>query len=182
MEFTGAFYPFYSDKPIEIVVQKMLDFAKSIGYQWEYFNQEEYDHRGYFFWKNKKMLTLHDEKGYNTLINGEGCFCLELKETNLNCGAKYFEFEQEPYDSFYNDFYCVFSKVYYYYLVLPEAIDENDFSLKNKSSKKLVILYLKKRINCHTYPTRTNFVLHLTHTIFLLIIAPLLHVKLTFFK
>ena len=49
MEFTGAFYPFYSDKPIEIVVQKMLDFAKSIGYQWEYFNQEEYDHRGYFF-------------------------------------------------------------------------------------------------------------------------------------
>ena len=91
MEFTGAFYPFYSDKPIEIVVQKMLDFAKSIGYQWEYFNQEEYDHRGYFFWKNKKMLTLHDEKGYNTLINGEGCFCLELKETNLNCGAKYFE-------------------------------------------------------------------------------------------
>ena len=41
MEFTGAFYPFYSDKPIEIVVQKMLDFAKSIGYQWEYFNQEE---------------------------------------------------------------------------------------------------------------------------------------------
>ena len=130
MEFTGAFYPFYSDKPIEIVVQKMLDFAKSIGYQWEYFNQEEYDHRGYFFWKNKKMLTLHDEKGYNTLINGEGCFCFELKETNLNCGAKYFEFEQEPYDSFYNDFYCIFSKVYYYYLVLPEAIDENNFSLK----------------------------------------------------
>ena len=41
MEFTGEFYPFYSDKPIEIVVQKMLDFAKSIGYQWEYFNQEE---------------------------------------------------------------------------------------------------------------------------------------------
>jgi len=114
MEFTGEFYPFYSDKSIEIVVQKMLDFAKSIGYQWEYFNQEKYDHRGYFFWKNKKMLILHDEKGYNTLINGEGCFCLELKETNL----------------IYNDFYCVFSKVYYYYLVLPGAIDENDFSLK----------------------------------------------------
>jgi len=33
MEFTGEFYPFYSDKSIEIVVQKMLDFAKSIGYQ-----------------------------------------------------------------------------------------------------------------------------------------------------
>ena len=54
------------------------------------------------------------------------------------------------------------------------------FLVKNKSSKKLVILYLKKRINCHIYSTRTNFVLHLTHTIFLLIIAPLLHVKSTF--
>ena len=62
MEFTGAFYPFYSDKPIEIVVQKMLDFAKNIGYQWEYFNQEEYYHRGYFFWKNKKMLPYTTRK------------------------------------------------------------------------------------------------------------------------
>ena len=67
-------------------------------------------------------------------------------------------------------------------IVIIMGILSSVFSVKNKSSKKLVILYLKKRINCHTYPTRTNFVLHLTHTIFLLIIAPLLHVKLTFFK
>ena len=62
MEFTGAFYPFYSDKPIEIVVQKMLDFAKSIGYQWEYFNQEEYNSEVISFGRIKRCLPTRRER------------------------------------------------------------------------------------------------------------------------
>ena len=126
-EWTGSLYGFYSNAPIKEVFSSMQKEASRLGYEFEQnsYNGEE----SLLFYKNKDMLDYHMEHGYNTDIEGEGCFCVEAKVVSLSGVASLFEFDGdssfEPYDINF-----LFNKIYYYVLIVPDFIEKSAFSLK----------------------------------------------------
>jgi hypothetical protein len=127
MELTGELYGFFSNKEIAAVLEEMKKYAESINYKFEIdsFEGEE----NLFFYKDENMMHYHEENGYNTDLNGEGCFNLEAKKVKLNGIAKLFEFDGKsdfrPYD-----INLAFSQVYYYLLTIPHFKQEDEFSRK----------------------------------------------------
>lgn len=124
-EWTGALYGFYSDKSILAVFNTLKVLALQTGYQFDY-QEYEFEH-SLFFYKNEGMLKYHQDRGYNTDLNGEGCFCIEAKLAKLNGKAALFEFDDdtsfEPYD-----IHLMFDRVFYYRLITPNEIIRCDFS------------------------------------------------------
>lgn len=127
MGFTGEFYNFYSDKDIEIVLGELEKFSKSIGYKCDYLKDEQHNRiEAAFFYKNERMKKLHLRKGYNTSLGDEGCFTIEVMDTTLDAKTYMFEFNKKPIDKIETCF--ILSKIYNYFLVLPDLIEKNTFS------------------------------------------------------
>ena len=127
MELTGSLYGFYSDKPTSIVFQALEEYSKSINFTFEHgsFLEEQ----SMFFYKDELMLERHYEIGYNTEIEGEGCFNIEAKKTSLQGIATLFEFEgKSNFDPL--DINLAFAEVYYYVLTIPSVKEDNPFSQK----------------------------------------------------
>jgi hypothetical protein len=126
-EWTGVLYGFYSNKPIVGVFEALKDAALKIGYQHEY-NEYE-DEKSLLFYKNKEMLEYHLENGYNTDLQGNGCFCVEAKNVKLHGVASLHKFEEssdfEPYD-----INLIFNQVQYYLLIVPGVIENSEFSFR----------------------------------------------------
>ncbi|MEN7547380.1 hypothetical protein AAG747_05650 [Rapidithrix thailandica] len=127
MDWTGKFYGFYSDKPIEEVFRELKNQAYTMGYQYDLIQEE--DGESLFFYKNQEMLDYQLEHGYNTDLHDQGCFSVEAKLTKLKGIATLFEFEGrsnfEPLD-----INLMLHIVYYYNLVIPDFIEDSVFSKK----------------------------------------------------
>jgi len=125
MELTGVLYGFYSNRALPEVFEELKSFAERIGYKFEIDTFEE--NETIFFYKDEAMLEHHDDNGYNTDFNGEGCFYIEAKKTKLIGIAKLFEFEGK---SDFNpiDINLALTQVYYYLLTVPHIIEEDEFS------------------------------------------------------
>jgi hypothetical protein len=127
MELTGELYGFYSNKELPVVFEELKKYAESINFKFDIDSFDEWEH--IFFYKNEIMLEYHDEKGYNTELNGEGCFFIEAKKTKLIGIAKLFEFEGK---SDFNpiDINLALTNVNYYLLTVPHIIEDDEFSRK----------------------------------------------------
>lgn len=126
-EWTGTLYYFYSNKQISAVFNTLKTQAMKMSYQFDY---HEYNLEcSLLFYTNAAMLKDHMDNGYNTAINGQGCFGVEAKKVKLDGKASLFEFEQDtdfqPYD-----INLMFDQVFYYRLVTPDSIDDCRFSAK----------------------------------------------------
>ena len=137
MELTGELYGFYTNKELPTVFEELKKYAESIGFKFNINSFEEWENL--FFYKDEKMLQYHDEKGYNTELNGEGCFGIEAKKTKLIGIAKLFEFEGETnFDPY--DINLAFNHVYYYLLVVPHIIEDDAFSRKIHDSIRSILI------------------------------------------
>lgn len=127
MNWTGELYGFYTEKPIQEVFEILKNKASEMPYKFDY-NKTDIEET-LLFYKDQEMLDYHLENGYNTDLNGEGCFSVEAKTVKLDGIATLFEFEGlsdfEPYD-----INLVFSRICYYVLVVPDFIEESEFSKK----------------------------------------------------
>jgi hypothetical protein len=127
MEFTGELYGFYSNREVATVFEKLKKLAERINYQFKIGSL--FENEDIFFYKDDAMLRYHEENGYNTDLNGEGCFYIEAKKTTLNGIATLFEFEgKSDFDPY--DINLAFTQVYYYVLTIPHIIEEDEFSRK----------------------------------------------------
>lgn len=127
MELTGEWFAFYSDKPIKIVFQRMKEFASSINY---FFEESEFDEIKFlFFFENKEMQDLHDELGYNTNLNGKGCFCIEARDVKFNGSAHLIDVNGET-DFTLKKVNLCFENATHYFLTLPSSPEDNEFSKK----------------------------------------------------
>lgn len=124
MEWTGNMYGFYTDKSVDDVWFSLIKKLSSINYKYEQssFRDEEF----LFCYKNDEMRDYHENHGYNLDLQGEGCFLIEAKSTQLNGIATLFEVDNasdfEPYD-----INLQFNQVFYYVLVLPDLIENSKF-------------------------------------------------------
>ncbi|MDX7998136.1 hypothetical protein FE394_02720 [Xenorhabdus sp. Reich] len=124
---TGELYGFYTNKSIEKIFEVLKKEISNIDYQYEYNSHD--GEESLFFYKDKNMLEHHLEVGYNTDIDGQGCFCIEARVVNLHGIASLFEFETqsdfEPYD-----INLLLDNVFYYVLVVPDFIENSTFCSK----------------------------------------------------
>ncbi len=124
---TGELYGFYTEKPIEKVFNLVKEYAKSIGYEFEYNHYEDGEYL--FFYKDKRMYNYHLEHGYNADLDEKGCFSIEAKSTRIDGTATLFKFEGCPnLDPV--DINLVFNNVFYYTLIVPYLIENSPFSEK----------------------------------------------------
>ncbi|MFD2909199.1 hypothetical protein ACFSX9_10705 [Flavobacterium ardleyense] len=131
MELTGNLYGFYSNKPISSVFKDLEQHAKNINFKFK--STSFQDDECMFFFKDQTMFEHHDEIGYNTELNNEGCFNVEAKKTKLKGIATLFEFEGESdFNPF--DINLVFTEVFYYVLTVPHLKEEDNFSQKTHDS------------------------------------------------
>ncbi|WP_323869438.1 hypothetical protein [Xenorhabdus szentirmaii] len=98
------------------------------------------------------MLEHHLEVGYNTDIDGQGCFCIEARIVNLHGIASLFEFETqsdfEPYD-----INLLLDNVFYYVLVIPDFIENSTFCFK---IHRFLSMLLKIHVNLLLINSRRN--------------------------
>ena len=136
MELTGVLYGFYSNRALPAVFEELKSYAERIGYKFDIDSFEE--NETIFFYKDEKMLAHHDDNGYNTDLNGEGCFFIEAKKTKLIGIAKLFEFEGK---SDFNpiDINLALTHVYYYLLTVPHIIEVDEFSKKIHNSVQSIL-------------------------------------------
>lgn len=141
MEWTGYWYGFYTNKPIDFVFSEWRKKMSIINYQYDYRLENYNDEKNYnnkeniwntlFCYKNKEMFEHHLEEGYNIDMDGEGCFMIQAKKAQFRGRATLFEFDDEPID---DDFtYAIdmrFNSLFYYCLVLPEEPECSNFSQK----------------------------------------------------
>ena len=127
MEFTGDFYYFYSDKPLNSVLVQFLGQVQEIGFQVE--QSELFGEKCLFCFENQEMYDHHLEQGYNIDLDNKGCFTVEAKETSLNGSASLYEFEGKS-DFEPQSIQLVIQQIYYYRLILPAAIESSSFSKK----------------------------------------------------
>jgi hypothetical protein len=127
MELTGVLYGFYSNKAMPAVFEKLKTYAESINFKFQHDSFE--GNEDIFFYKDENMRRYHDDKGYNTELNGEGCFYIEGKNAKLNGIATLFEFEgKSDFEPF--DINLAFTQVYYYVLTVPHIVEDDEFSRK----------------------------------------------------
>lgn len=122
---TGELYFFYSNSNIKYVFRHIIEYAATIGYKYEKMLFE--DENTIFFYKDKNMYDYHLEHGYNTDLNGMGCFSIEAKRVMMNGKATLFEMNNysnlKP-----TEIVLVLNKMPYYVLVLPAPIEVSEFS------------------------------------------------------
>lgn len=82
-----------------------------------------------FSYKNNEMLEYHYENGYNIDMQGAGCVTIEAKKVSLYAVATLIEFERETNFEPYN-INLHLKDLYYYVLVLPEELENSEFSRK----------------------------------------------------
>jgi len=126
--FTGEFYCFYSEKAINDVFSLFKERMSCIDYtSWQ--RRDDDGEEVIFFYKNEEMLEYHEENGYNLDINGQGCFCIEARNVNLYGTASIsYEFNEKKKsnsDPHYAN--LIFENVCYYFMIIPEIIDESEF-------------------------------------------------------
>lgn len=122
MMWTGELYYFYSDSEVSDVFKRFKLFAESIGYQFEEVSFD--DSESLFFFKDKAMSDYHLEKGYNTDMNGLGCFSVEAQRVKSDFGVTL-----DPLENCESTHVkLVFNDLPYYVLVLPGTIEESEFS------------------------------------------------------
>jgi len=127
MELTGELYGFYSNRELIAVFEELKKLAEGINYKFNIGTL--FDNETIFFYKDDAMLRYHEENGYNTDLNGEGCFYIEAKKTKLIGIATLFEFEGVTnFDPI--DINLAFKHVYYYLLTIPQIKEEDVFSKK----------------------------------------------------
>ncbi len=125
MEWTGELYGFYTEKTIDEVFDSIKEYAVDIGYEFEYNHYE--NEEDLFFYRNKKMYDRHLKNGYNTDMNGEGCFSVEAKRTKIDGVATLNKFAGVAnFDPF--DINLVFNNVFYYTLIVPHPVEDSPFS------------------------------------------------------
>ncbi|MGE9657825.1 hypothetical protein ACQP6C_04945 [Snodgrassella alvi] len=130
-EWTGYWYGFYSNKPIDIVFSKWRKKMLAINYKYYYngINKRNDNFETFFSYKTDEMYEYHLENGYNIDMQGEGCFMIQAKKAQLRGKATLFEFDDksmcDPYD-----INLRFNSLYYYVLVLPEEPGNSSFSQK----------------------------------------------------
>ena len=75
------------------------------------------------------MLDYHYEHGYNTDIDNEGCFSIEYKQVSLDGIATLLETnDKSNFDPY--DINLVFEAIDYYFLIIPDFIEDSTFSKK----------------------------------------------------
>lgn len=127
MDWTGSWNSFYSTKPINVVFSEWRKKMIAINYK-SYYNAWMGD-EWLFSYKNNEMLEYHYENGYNIDMQGEGCVTIEAKKVSLNAVATLIEFERETNFEPYN-INLHLKDLYYYVLVLPEELENSEFSRK----------------------------------------------------
>ena len=120
MEWTGSLYFFYSNKSQEKVFNELKNYTKKLNYNFSFSKNEN----TIFFYKNKKMLKKHLNKGYHLNKKGKGCFAVESKIVDENSLASLSDNNQTF------DIYLTFKSINYYVLILPSDVEDSDFSKK----------------------------------------------------
>lgn len=134
---TGELYGFYTEKPINKVFNLVKEYANSIGYESEYSSHENEEEL--FFYKNRKMYDYHLDHGYNTNIDGIGCFSIEAKNTKMDGIATLIKFDDCPnIDPI--DINLVFNEVFYYTLIVPSLIENSPFAKNIHSAFHEILL------------------------------------------
>jgi hypothetical protein len=127
MNWTGEYYYFYSNKSIKKIFEFLKTEASKIDFLYDYkvWKNEE----SLFFYKIKEMYDYHMEHGYNTHIRDEGCFCVQAKITHLNGVASLLEFDGvRNFDP--QDIHLIIDEISHYVLIVPNPINECNFSSK----------------------------------------------------
>ena len=142
MEWTGYWYNFYSNKPIDFVFSEWRKKMSIINYQYDYdvvnYNHgKDYDNKEniwdtLFCYKNKEMFEHHLEEGYNIDMDGEGCFMIQAKKAQFRGRANLFDVVEDDSNikCAPHDIDLRFNSLLYYCLVLPEEPECSSFSQK----------------------------------------------------
>ena len=142
MEWTGYWYGFYTNKPIDFVFSEWRKKMSIINYQYDYrlenYNHEKnYDNKEniwntLFCYKNKEMFEHHLEEGYNIDMDGEGCFMIQAKKAQFRGRANLFDVVEDDSNikCAPHDIDLRFNSLFYYCLVLPEEPECSSFSQK----------------------------------------------------
>ena len=142
MEWTGYWYGFYTNKPIDFVFSEWRKKMSIINYQYDYdlvnYNHgNDYDNKEniwdtLFCYKNKEMFEHHLEEGYNIDMDGEGCFMIQAKKAQFRGRANLFDVVEDDSNikCAPHDIDLRFNSLFYYCLVLPEEPECSSFSQK----------------------------------------------------
>ena len=142
MEWTGYWYGFYTNKPIDFVFSEWRKKMSIINYQYDYdvvnYNHgKDYDNKEniwdtLFCYKNKEMFEHHLEEGYNIDMDGEGCFMIQAKKAQFRGRANLFDVVEDDSNikCAPHDIDLRFNSLFYYCLVLPEEPECSSFSQK----------------------------------------------------
>lgn len=142
MEWTGYWYGFYTNKPIDFVFSEWRKKMSIINYQYDYdlvnYNHgKDYDNKEniwdtLFCYKNKEMFEHHLEEGYNIDMEGEGCFMIQAKKAQFRGRANLFDVVEDDSNikCAPHDIDLRFNSLFYYCLVLPEEPECSSFSQK----------------------------------------------------
>ena len=142
MEWTGYWYGFYTNKPIDFVFSEWRKKMSIINYQYDYRLENYNDEKNYhnkeniwntlFCYKNKEMFEHHLEEGYNIDMDGEGCFMIQAKKAQFRGRANLFDVVEDDSNikCAPHDIDLCFNSLFYYCLVLPEEPECSSFSQK----------------------------------------------------
>ena len=133
MEWTGYWYGFYTNKPIDFVFSEWRKKMSIINYQYDYsLDNKENIWDTLFCYKNKEMFEHHLEEGYNIDMDGEGCFMIQAKKAQFRGRANLFDVVEDDSNikCAPHDIDLRFNSLFYYCLVLPEEPECSSFSQK----------------------------------------------------
>ena len=133
MEWTGYWYGFYTNKPIDFVFSEWRKKMSIINYQYDYsLDSKENIWETLFCYKNKEMFEHHLEEGYNIDMDGEGCFMIQAKKAQFRGRANLFDVVEDDSNikCAPHDIDLRFNSLFYYCLVLPEEPECSSFSQK----------------------------------------------------
>ena len=142
MEWTGYWYGFYTNKPIDFVFSEWRKKMSIINYQYDYRLENYNDEKNYhnkeniwntlFCYKNKEMFEHHLEEGYNIDMDGQGCFMIQAKKAQFRGRANLFDVVEDDSNikCAPHDIDLRFNSLFYYCLVLPEEPECSSFSQK----------------------------------------------------
>ena len=142
MEWTGYWYGFYTNKPIDFVFSEWRKKMSIINYQYDYRLENYNDEKNYdnkeniwntlFCYKNKEMFEHHLEEGYNIDRDGEGCFMIQAKKAQFRGRANLFDVVEDDSNikCAPHDIDLRFNSLFYYCLLLPEEPECSSFSQK----------------------------------------------------
>lgn len=127
--FTGADYLLYSKNENQGVFRRFNEEVVKLGFHPMYLEEKDSEHyRSSFYSKNDAMLKLHEEKGYNTDLSGEGCFYLYSGIEELD--APYIVEGTLDAKNGFMQYVWFPGRYYYYMLTLPADINKDEFSRK----------------------------------------------------